>query len=178
MATRRIVVVDVESTGLRDIDICVEVAWHDLTRGDTAAFIPEHDVAWVFINGQPDALALNGYADRLADVDMQDDGQRLLDLHMALRGQVLAGANPAFDAAHLSRLFVRAGLHPDPWHHRLLDLSAYAAGVLGLNPGELPGLASVCDLLSIPAGDHTAAADVAATAACFQALFEKAGIPA
>lgn len=175
MSARRIVVVDVETTGLRPIDVCVEVAWWDLTTDERDQFVPAHDMEWVAENGQPDALELNGYAHRIATAVM-DDGAALLRLQHALRGQRLAGANPAFDAGHLTRLFTAAGLHPAPWHHRLLDLSAYAAGVLGLDPSDPPGCAGVCDLLGIPAGDHTAAADVEATGLAFKALMAKAGV--
>ncbi len=175
MTARRIVVVDVETTGLRPTDICVEVAWWDLSTDERGSFVPRHDMEWVAENGHPDALVLNGYADRIAITPM-DDGAELRRLHHALRGQRLAGSNPAFDAGHVARLFTAGALHPDPWHHRLLDLSAYAAGVLGLDPGDLPGCAGVCDLLGIPAGDHSAQADVTATGLAFKALMAKAGV--
>lgn len=172
---RRICVVDIESSGLRPTDLTLEVAWHDLGTDDRGTFVPAHCRDWVRENGQPDALEMNGYWRRLTDVE-HDDGTEVRRLHHALRGQVLAGASPQFDAGHLARLFEAYGLHREPHHHRLLDLSGYAAGVLGLHPGELPGLSAVCDLLGTPGGDHTAEADVAATVAAFKVLFDKAGV--
>lgn len=172
---RRLICVDVETTGLRPRDVCVEISWHDLTYDVGATFVPAHDIAWVLEHGQPDALELNGYRKRLLDAQ-QDRGVKVAELHHALRGQVLAGANPSFDAAHLSRLFDSYGLHAEPWHHRKLDLSAYAAGVLGLHPAELPGLAGVCELLGVTPGDHTAEADVRATVLALRALMAKAEV--
>lgn len=175
MTSRRLVVVDVETTGLRPTDVCVEIAWWDLGTDERGSFVPRHSVRWVLENGQPEALEMNGYRDRIAEAK-QDNGSEAARLHEALRGQRFAGANPTFDTRHMERLFRASGMHPDPWHHRLLDLSAYAAGVLGLDPGALPGCAGVCDLLGIPAGDHTAEADVTATGLAFKALMAKAGV--
>lgn len=172
---RRIVVVDTETSGLRDFDVAVEIAWWDLATDDRGLFVPAHDVQWVLKHGHPDALAINGYRERLMDAE-QDDGTELDRLHHVLRGQVLAGSNPMFDAAHLHANFFVNGMHPRPWHHRLLDLSAYATGVLGLSPAELPGAATVAYLLGVPVGDHTAESDVRSTGLAFKALFEKAGV--
>lgn len=171
---RRLVVVDVESTGLRERDIPVEVAWRDVDTGEHGCFVPRHNVVWVREHGQPDALALNGYEARIAPAEM-DDGTELDRLHQALRGQVLGGSNVRFDARMLARLFAAWGRPAEPWHFRLAELSSYAAGVLGLPLGDLPGLSGVCNLLGIRPGDHTAAEDVRATTECFQALAAKAG---
>ncbi|UUG69752.1 DnaQ-like DNA polymerase III subunit [Mycobacterium phage OmniCritical] len=69
------------------------------------------------------------------------------------------------------------------WHHRLADLAAYAAGVLGLNPTELPGLDAVIEKVDfmvpnfmVPIGEvdsyerHTALGDARITASCFRRL--------
>lgn len=165
---RDLIVVDTETSGLRWFDVAVEVAWHNVDTGEHGCFIPAHPVDWVLAMGEPKALDINGYRDRIAG-QPQDDGTQAHRLHDMLRGQALAGSNPAFDWQHLHRLFRSYGLVDQP-HHRLPDLSAYAAGVLGLDPRNLPGLAKVCQLLGVEPGDHTAAADVAATVACFQAL--------
>lgn len=172
---RRLVCVDTETTGLREQDIPIEVAWHDMGTGEHGCFIPRHDVDKVRANAHPDALALNGYEERIAGA-VQDDGTELRRLHLALRGQVLAGSNVRFDAAKLARLFERWGMAPEPWTHRLGELAPYAAGVLGLPLGDLPGLAACCELLGVEPGDHTAEADVAATVRCFEALAGKAGV--
>ena len=170
MTSRRLLVVDVETSGLRPADVVVECSWWDLTTDDRGTFIPRHNVRWVLDNGQPEALDLNGYRDRLARA-RQDNGSEVARLHTALRGQRLAGANPAFDARHLERLFRVSGLYPDPWHHRLADITNLTAGALDIDPeGDLPGLSACCDLWGVPSGDHTAAGDVEATGRCFLAL--------
>lgn len=166
------VVCDVETSGLRDLDIPVEVAWWDLTTDQRGVIVTEHNTAWVLEHGHPDALEINGYRRRLAAAEQSPP----TELHRVLRGQCLAGANVRFDAAHLSKLFVATGMHPTPFHHRLLDVEAYAAGVLGLDPGELPGLAQLCALFDTPPPDHTAQADVTATGLVFRSLFAKAGV--
>ncbi|MGH8008271.1 MAG: hypothetical protein ACREQ3_14845, partial [Candidatus Binatia bacterium] len=82
-------------------------------------------------------------------------------------------SNPSFDAAFLQKLLKDISLACPiefQWHHRLWDLSAYAAGVLHLD--YLPGLADVCDLLNVSPPDHSAESDVTSTGNCFLKLFE------
>ena len=88
----------------------------------------------------------------------------------ALRGATIVGANPAFDAA-----FLRERWCQSMWHHRLLDIEAYAMGALGYDVPQ--GLATLsADLrdrgFEIPQPDHTAAGDVATTRACHHALID------
>lgn len=175
--SRAIVVVDTETTGL-DPDrheVC-EVAWLRVgTPGSGAGlFVPPHSL----IGADPEALRINGYAKRLASLPVDASYATTRFLHGALSGNTLAGSSPAFDAAFLAGLFRRAGLDPRPWHHRLLDLSAYAAGVLGLDPAALPGLSDVCERLGVPRPEpkHTALADAADTVACFELLFRMKGV--
>ncbi len=172
---RSLVVLDTETTGLTEQDIVVEVAWWRLDTDERGRFVPAHDVAWVLEHAHPDALVINGYRERLADA-AQDDNTELARLHHALRGQVLGGSNIRYDAAKMARLFQAAGMHPEPWHYHLAELSSYAAGVLSLPLSKPPGLAACCALLDVPPGDHTAEADVTATGRCFLALAEKAGV--
>lgn len=172
--SRRVIVVDCETTGL-DLDtaMAVEVAWWDLDTDQRGCFIPPHDISGATI----EALEINGYYKRIEDQPTDVNYADALALHHVLRGQVLAGSNPSFDAHMLRRLFTVAGFPAtQPWHHRMLDLSAYAAGVLELDPTDLLGLAKVADLLGIPAvPDHTAEGDVQVTGLCFEALFERTG---
>lgn len=171
---RHIVVVDTETNGL-DVHRHepVEIAWWNLTTGKRGHFIVAHNVHDILGNADVKALQVNRYIDRIADhvpeYDEQDRGELLTEL----TGNTLAGSNPAFDAAMLTKLYrpIRTSWQP-PWHHRMLDLSAYAAGMLSLN--ELPGLAKVCELLDVEPGDHSAEADVTATGQCFKKLFERA----
>lgn len=170
MSERHTVVCDVETTGLNvDIHTVVEVAWHDLATDETGSFVPIHDVRRALASADLVALKLNGYIDRIAMATQDTDYNELNRLHDALDGATLAGSNPRFDAAFLAKMFDAGGrLRCEPWHHRLWDLSSYAAGVLGLP--ELPGLSTVCDELGVKPGDHTAQADVQATVECFLAL--------
>lgn len=192
--SRKIVVVDVETSALRPRDerlsmlgrptapygVAVEVAWWDSSTGDAGRFVPQHNVEWVRSLGAPEALVVSRYLERLVDAE-QDDGTEVAALHARLDGATLAGSNPAFDAAFLAEMFKRLpgkpgpgrGVtrpKPDPWHHRLLDLSAYYAGVRGMPGGALLGLAAICEHLEVDAPDHTAMGDVQATVACLSKI--------
>lgn len=174
MSERHWIVVDCESTGLRDEAFAVEVAWWDLATGERGEFIPQHDRGWVLGHGEPRALELNGYRERLADA-AQDDGTQARALFSTLNGHTIVGSNVAQDATWLADVFRRhvpvdpARLTPfRPWHHRMWELSPYAAGVLNLD--ELPGLWDLYERFSVAPPDHTAAADVTATGLVFRAL--------
>ena len=169
---------DVETSGLSAlVHDAIEVSWWNLSTGEKATFIPAHDSGNVCTYGQETALQLNGYRDRIAG-RQQDSGEALRVLYDQLRGDpdgsgnTLAGSNPAFDAGFLAKL-LRAQLpHLDdqPWHHRLLDLSAYAAWHLHHPGNDLPGLATVCAALGVDPPDHTAEGDVRATGECLYRL--------
>lgn len=194
MSARRVIVVDCETSSLAPDDrlggligaaplgehygVVTEVAWHDLGSDERGVFVPRHDVRLVRAHGAIKALTISGYLERLAEAE-QDDGTEVRALHERLTGRAMAGSNPSFDARFLRQLF-RAhgtapgcpGANPEPWHHRLCDLAGYAAGRLGLAPGDLPGLARVCELLEVEPPDHTAAGDVRATVECLRRLEE------
>jgi DNA polymerase-3 subunit epsilon len=176
VTVRQIIVVDVETSGLiPDHDVAVEVAWWVLETGERGCFIPPHDTEWVLQEGDPQALKLNGYRARLAGQPQDTEDVERAQLARKLAGNTLAGSNPAFDTYFLV-LPPFIGHATPPWHHRLLDLSAYAAGVLNIPPTELPGLAAVCERLGIEnAAPHTAEGDVDATGRCFLALMDLAG---
>jgi DNA polymerase-3 subunit epsilon len=170
---RQIVVVDVETTGLDpQTHTLVEVAWWNLTTGQRGEFVPPHSVSEALQHADVKALQVNRYIDRLAEAGQDADNGGLHRLGNNLSGNTFAGSNPAFDAAFLAGRMERIKVR---WHHRLLDLSAYAAGVLHLPATELPGLSTVCELLGVEnTAPHTAAGDVDATGRCFQILMEKA----
>lgn len=181
---RAIVVVDLETSALEPDNrisglfagipvgdvygVAVEAAWWNLTTGEHGSFVPRHNVRTVRAYGAAGALTVCRYLERLADAP-QDDGTEAKRLHAQLDGNTLAGSNPAFDAAFLRQLFAREDV-PAPWHHRLLDLSAYAAGYLDVPGNHLPGLARVCERLGVDRPDHTAAGDVRATGECLMKL--------
>ena len=123
-------------------------------------------VAHSLRHADPTALTMNGYperGDRLAfNLSVEDRCRKALD------GATLVAANPSFDAA-----FLRARWGVTPWHHRLWDIEAYAAGVLGWD--SLKGMKGIAETLrdmghDIPQPDHSAAADVAALRASFYTL--------
>ncbi|WP_225794728.1 3'-5' exonuclease [Streptomyces aculeolatus] len=104
----------------------------------------------------PEALKIGRYEERFAVPDGWDAvglphehppwrltmPEFLYDLQTALRGAVMVGSNPAFDAAHLTKLLQDHGRRI-PWHYRVLDIATLAAGYMkgrGLaewHPGEL-----------------------------------------
>jgi DNA polymerase-3 subunit epsilon len=172
---RQIVVVDCETNGL---DLTrhqpVEVAWWNLNTGENGEFVPAFNPNTVMAEADLQALRVNGFLDRITLRSFSESptaaGEKLA---AQLRGNTLAGSNPSFDAAMLVKLPQVGPL----WHHRMLDLSAYAAGVLGLDPTVLPGLASVAEFLGVPQyAPHTAWGDVQTTGECFLELFKRAGV--
>lgn len=174
MTDRRVIVVDVESTGLSHNSAILEVAAVDLQSGEELHFIPHVDPD-ALASADPEALAVNRYYERRLYKDRLSGSDTALQygkLAKMLHGNTLAGCNPTFDAALIERAvgpkLLRIG---KVWHHRLADISAYAAGALGLPPGDLPGLAKVCELLFIKNDEeHSALGDARATAQCFRSL--------
>jgi DNA polymerase-3 subunit epsilon len=148
-----IIYIDVETTGLDpERHEVIEIGWVDGDR--SGRYIVPH----LGITADPEALRINKYNERgLWDRSLWDEPDRIADLANRLEGRTLAGCNPRFDAAFLSRLFGR-----EPWHYRLLDVQSYASAVLG----ELVPL-SASDLYAEYSGrghaltepDHTALSD-------------------
>lgn len=158
-----LVFLDIETTGLDPSRHEVWEIAYAVDDGPVRSSFVAHGAA----GADPVALRLNGYLQRFR-------GEPLLgltfesELREVLKGATVVGANPAFDTG-----FLRERWGDTPWHHRLWDVEAYAAGVLGLD--KLLGNAGVADTLrergfTIPQPDHTAAADVEATRASFYAL--------
>jgi DNA polymerase-3 subunit epsilon len=186
--TRPIVVVDLETSALEPntrldlfrrpkgtYGVATEAAWWNLHTDQSRTFVPRHDVSRVLTYGAVGALEVSHYAERLATAE-QDDGTALAELHDQLLGATLAGANPTFDARYLEHTFRRLGTrlvrrNPTPWHYRLLDVSAYYAGALGVPGNQLPGLAKVTEALGVTViPDHSAAADTLAAGHCLLTL--------
>ena len=166
---RQTVVVDVETNGLDyNRHQAVEVAWWNLDTGERGCFVPRHDVSQVLANADIGALRMNRYVDRLADAEQDVEGLQLLTLVNQLRGNTMAGSNVRFDAHMVAKLW-----SAEVWHHRLLELGPYAAGVLRRPVAEgVPGLFDVCKLLGVEQeGDvHTAESGVTATGQCLLEL--------
>lgn len=165
--SRELIVVDFETTGLHEEAVIIEAAAVNVDTGEELYFVPSvSPQGWS--NLQPVALSINGYFERELWKQAQSPFntiQYYSDLRSMLRGNTFAGSNPAFD----SKLLAKQG--QVSWHHRLGDLAAYAAGVLGLDPTDLPGLDKVSELLGVPVeGRHGALEDARATAECFRIL--------
>ena len=153
---RPVIVVDTETTGLdAEWHIPVEVAWWNLSTNERGVFVPSHDTSWVLEYGDPKALEINQYRERLADALQDTDGRCAQILEDQLADNTMAGSSPEFDDAFLKKIIVVRR------HRRLWSLGAYAAGKLNLD--YVPGLADVCERLGIKAPDHTAAGDVTST---------------
>jgi DNA polymerase III epsilon subunit-like protein len=188
---RDLIVVDTETTGL-DIEKhwVLEVAAINLTTGEELYFVPFLP-SGALDQADGKALKINGYFERGVfshRMDAEASEKYWRQLWDMLRGNTLAGSNPSFDAAMLNRSATwfkpkptygpelgEAPLTPSPWHHRLADLSAYAAGALNIRPTALPGLEVVCRSLQVEnEGEHSALGDARATAECFRRIAAKA----
>lgn len=169
---RTLIVVDVETTGLDTVnDHILEVAAINTETGAEFRFVPHIDED-VLGNANPYALSINRYYERRVfddELNRAETNAAFRNLRELLDGNTLGGSNPRFDAAMLARHI------GEPWHHRLADLSAYAAGALGIEPDEMPGLDEVCELLGVTNDEpHSALGDARATAHCFTELAARA----
>ncbi|SKM82547.1 Exonuclease [Mycobacteroides abscessus subsp. massiliense] len=182
--TGQLIVVDVETTGLiHGKHFPIEVAALNVDTGQELYFVP-------FLAGPEmgradgDALRINRYYEREVykySESVSGTWVRYQQLIEMLKGNVLAAANPSFDARMIkaghdlayATYFGRDAPPPacELWKYRMPDISAYAAGVFGIDPRKIPGLHSVCERLHIEnKAEHTALGDVYATAACFKVL--------
>lgn len=170
----RVIIVDVETSGLDpEQHVVLEVAAIDLSdTGEGISFVPDHPNEWVR-NADPVALSVNKYFERrVFDEQLTNMETRvhLRQLSQMLEQATVAGSNPSFDVTFLRSLFAEHKVPFPRIHHRLLDLSPYAAGALKLGT-RLPGLARVCELLDVDnTAPHTALGDARATADCLAAL--------
>lgn len=177
MSRRPYVFTDTETTGLSrkaqpwEIALIVrresgdeELLIHapvDLVRADAAAL----DIGG-FWDRHPDPYGLAYWVN---DQEQPIGKGAARGVHHALRGATLVGANPAFDARILSRWLGACGLPRKPWHYRLLDIEAYAAGALGWD--EPRSLSAVCEALGVVNGaPHTAMGDARAVRDCCDAI--------
>ncbi|MEE3066538.1 MAG: 3'-5' exonuclease [Actinomycetota bacterium] len=184
-ATRSLIVVDVETTGLDPgVHFPLEVAAINVETREVLHFVPKLNRA-ILEHADPEAMQINRYFERgtwrnASTVEATVDAYK--QLFSLLRGNTLAGTNPRFDA-EMIRLGAAAAwtaasesgyseiVGPEVWHHRLADLSAYAGPALHRAPNELVGLADVCEALGVTNSQpHTALGDAIATAECFRIL--------
>ncbi|WP_181785610.1 3'-5' exonuclease [Streptomyces phytophilus] len=129
--TPPLAVVDTETTGL---DRFLHDAWEiaAIVRADgyedEYVFRIEPDLT----NADSKALEINRYHERTTAPDWRwDDRQTAATrLYSLLNGAVILGSNPAFDADMIGNLFGRYYADPRPWHYRVIDVPAMAAGWL------------------------------------------------
>lgn len=176
--TPHLIVVDVETSGLDPLTHDVlEVAAIDLTAGDELHFVPTPTRPEWQTNAEPEALRINRYYERGVyndQVDTATTGKRWKTLADMLDGNILAGANPQFDAAFVDAALRHWGIEPTR-RHQLRDLATYASGILRLDPAEPISSAAIFAKLGIVNRDpHSARGDATATAAAFSALRQQA----
>lgn len=180
MKLPHLVVVDVETSGLNPRQHSVlEVAAIDLTTHEELIFVPIPVVpplpgspAWESV-ASAEALTVNRYYERrlweqrataLATVDAWDGLNEMLD------GNLIAGANPEFDASFLDATMHHLGIEPKR-RHQTRDLVTYAAGRLGFDPAIPMRSGELIDHLGITnAMPHSAEGDARAAAEAFQML--------
>lgn len=176
--TRRIIVIDTETTGLHhSMHLTVELAAVDLDSGREIRIVPPIEPCDMAA-AAPEALTINRfyerrlYAEQMSRAETED---RLRELAGWLDGAVFAGCAPAFDAAFVTALFERYEVAVPVWHHRLADLSALTAGAQDLGLDELPGLSRCCTQWGVEnEAPHTALGDARATAECLRRLRDHA----
>ena len=187
MSGRDLIVVDVETTGLEEhFHVPLEIVAVNTRTGDSLEFVPFVDAGHLGA-ADGDAMRINRYYERAVykrTLRPEDTRNSYDELWEWLAGNRFGGANPRFDAAMLRRGYAlahgRTNMIPaEPWHYRLKDLGAYAAGVLALPEGEVPSLVDVCELVGLdPLDCHTALGDAMAAAECFRRLHAKARLSA
>ena len=159
---------DVETTGLDpELHDVWEIAFAR-EDGPIRSVIVPHSLQ----TADPKALEINRYWQRFPH-GATDDGHHLdAVIRLELTGATIVGSNPRFDTNML-----RARWGVEPWHHRLVNVAEGAMWLFGWDRPK--GLADVSAELRkrgyvIPEPDHTAARDVEATRAVYNALREVA----
>lgn len=159
---------DCETTGLnRGLHMAFEVSVWREDRPEPVTLIPPHTLA----GADPEALRIGRYFERDFRPGEHDDE---VDFRLArlFLGTVLVAANARFDADFVSKV-----VGYEPWHYRLLDIEAFALGVIGRRMGwRTPkGMKDIAEALrsegfDVPMPDHTAEGDVRALRAAHEAL--------
>lgn len=147
MAKRKLIVVDLETTGLiKGFHSILEVAAVDADSGKQLHFVP-CVLPGTFDNAEGQAMKTNRYFERGVYEDRLNSDQTIAmygKLQEMLRGNTFAGMNPKFDWEFLEKdPFLTAYgpiLSSDEWHYAPADLGMYACAFLGLDPAACPHL--------------------------------------
>lgn len=176
--TAPILFLDCETTSLDPHPLSVwEVAWcigdGPITSRQLAVDLDDPRV-------EPEALEVGRFADRYRPdrtIDRDELARQLaVDVRHASRNTLnrvervrVAGSAPWFDVAHLSANGVE--LDPVDAHHRLVDVPALVAGLVGtFHALSLDGSAAALDVPPVhPDRRHTAAGDVELTRRVYRA---------
>lgn len=173
------VVVTVKATGPDPMKhVPVEIAWWNLATSERGSFVPRHDVLGAL--GGCDLATINaiGYTTRIAQADQDIQGSHASLLAAALNDAILVSTSPLVDNLLLRRMFNHyvhdlGRMYDQPEWLDVMDVGAYAAGVLGLD--TLPDLATICEYTGIPLeAAHTAETDTDATGRAMLRLAELA----
>lgn len=177
-AVANMVFVDCETTGLDyEKHRPFEIAYGTL-RWNGEQFIDNISVYYPGLTMQeindadPEALEVNGETyDSLKDKYWGKPAGGSEHFIETLSGATLVGANVRFDA----RMIEQHVLGREIWKHRLFDIQAFAAGVLGL--GYIPGMREIADIVRnmgymVPEPDHTAEVDTAAVMYSYLGLMD------
>lgn len=169
-----LIVVDVETSGLDPtIHDVLEVAAIDLATGDELHFVPTPiSSVWLEQSSAP-AMRVNRYFERGVfehQVDLETTRKRWETLGTMLDGNILAGANPAFDARFVDQAMSHHVVECRR-RYQLRDLATYAAGVLRTDPAAPTSSSEVYAALGITNEEaHSALGDARATAEAFNKL--------
>lgn len=169
-----LIVVDVETSGLdpHTHDV-LEVAAIDLLTGDELYFVPFPTNTNWRNRASAEALGINRYFERgiwADECDTVTTRERWTTLDAMLAGNIIAGANPWFDATFIDAAMRHHQLTPQR-KHQLRDLATYAHGVLGTAPAFPLRAGEIFATLGIANPDaHSALGDARATAEAFTKL--------
>ena len=130
-----ILYLDTETTGL---DPRIHVPWEVaiITEGgaESEYVWRWRPAPWDLHYADRDALAINGFHDRVPDkYDANIEGDAAAAIGQLVEGNIIAGSKPSFDVEMLTPWLRRCGVEPS-WHHRPVCIATAAYGWLLREP--------------------------------------------